>query len=290
MTSTVDIIRESPVDVAKPDIEDVRFWSVTTIIGCLDKSALMWWAAGLTADAAIASIKSLPQRLEDEGRDAVWDWLRRAQFRRPRGKKTATQLGTDVHKACETYAITGERPPVDKDVEPFLDRFDEWAQLWQPEYIGAEVTVYSPQYGYAGTCDGYMRIGGMPVIIDYKSADKEDEPDKPAGPYPEVALQLAAYRYAELAAVWRPRRHEQFKRRYYLLGEDERDMAVPVPEVEGGIVIHITPHHCHSYPVHCDERIHEAFLYVQEAARWHFETSKTVIGERLVHPSEVTAA
>lgn len=267
MTAASDVIRESPVDVPKPAIEDVRFWSVTTIIGCLDKSALTWWAAGLTADAAINSIKSLPQRLEDEGRDAVWDWLRRAQFRKPKGKRSATALGTAVHKACETYAITGERPQVDADVAPFIDRFEEWCDLWQPEYTAAEVTVYSPRFGYAGTCDGFMRIGGVPVIIDYKSTDKEDDPEKPAGPYPEVALQLAAYRHAELAAVWRPRRHEQFRRRYYLMGDDERELAVPVPTVEGGLVIHITPHHCHAYPVRCDERIHEAFLYVQEAAR-----------------------
>ncbi|MGH9086643.1 MAG: thiazole synthase, partial [Acidimicrobiales bacterium] len=42
-----------PVDVAKPEAEDVRFWSVTTIIGALDKPALVPWAANMTAEEAV---------------------------------------------------------------------------------------------------------------------------------------------------------------------------------------------------------------------------------------------
>jgi len=284
--SSPDIRRESPVDVAQPEAEDVRLWGVTTVLGVLDKPGLMWWAAGMTADAAIAIAQTLPKRVEEEGRDAVWDWLRRAQFRKARGKRSATELGSLVHAACEDYAITGERPPVEPDVAPFVDQFERWCDLWQPEYQAAEMTVYSPKWGYAGTCDAFLTINGMPVIADYKTTAKADEPDKPAGPYPEVALQLAAYRFAECAAVWRPRRHELFRRRYYLLGADEREMSVPVPAVDGGLVIHITPEHCHAYPVRCDEAVFDAFLYVLETARWHLETSKTAIGERLVHPSE----
>jgi hypothetical protein len=84
-----------------------------------------------------------------------------------------------------------------------------------------------------------------------------------------------------MAAVWRPRRMEQYRRRYYLLGQAEREMAVPVPEVDTGLVIHITPDHCDAYPVECGPDIFEAFLFVQEAARWSFQTSKTVIGRPL---------
>ena len=72
------------------------------------------------------------------------------------------------------------------------------------------------------------------------------------------------------------------RRRYYLLGPQERELAVPVPPVDGGVVIHITPEHCIAYPVKCDVEVHEAFLYVLEAARWLFEVSKHVIGEPLV--------
>jgi hypothetical protein len=610
-----DLLTADLVDVAKPADDDLRMWSVTTIIGCLDKPALMYWAAGLTADAAIAQADYLAARIEHEGREKVWKDLRDARFSRPKGQRSATELGTAVHDACEKYALTGVKPEVDAEVQPFLDQFDAWVQKWQPVYEAAEMTVYSPTYGYAGTLDAIMVLDGMRVIADYKGLDVntpiptpagwttmgalevgdevfgadgqpcrvmgrgplrerpcyrvtfddassvvcDDEhlwpvrssrsgrlsvlsaaqlhdlietalargqqrrwvvdnaaplnlpdrelpmdpyvlglwlgdgtrrtpqitfseqkapvidaldatgydlryrpnwtryiptirpqlralgllegdkflPDeylrgsyeqrlallqglmdsdgswnatrrqavfsttdksfslavqelvvslgwrvsahthpargfglevpfhqvyftpfganpfrhvphkrdavrvagsakcrrrlirsvdpvptvptscivvdssdntylcghqmvpthnssrqsfdnygKPRGPYPEVALQLAAYRYAELAATWRARRYEYRKRRYYLLGDSEQTESGPVPKVDGGIAIHISPEHCTAYPVKCGEDVHTAFLYIIEAARWSFEMSKSVIGDPLVHPSE----
>ena len=66
-------------------------------------------------------------------------------------------------------------------------------------------------------------------------------------------------------------------------------MAVPVPEVDTGLVIHITPDHCDAYPVECGPDIFESFLFIQEAARWQFQTSKTVIG-RPLEPAKESAA
>lgn len=278
------------LDGQKPADDDERHWSVTTIIGCLDKPALLYWAAEQTAVAAVNSARTLEARVEEEGVDTVVKWLRDARFRRDRTQRTAAELGTEVHAACEAYALTGQRPDVDAEVQPFLDQFDRWAQEFQPVYQAAEVTVYSPSYGYAGTCDAFLTVGGVRCIVDYKSSRKSfDNRGNPTTPYPEVALQLAAYRHAELAAVWRPRRMEQYRRRYYLLGAAEREMAVPVPEVDTGLVIHITPDHCDAYPVECGPDIFESFLFVQEAARWQFQTSKTVIGRPLEPAKEAVA-
>ena len=283
-------IGQPALDGQKPADDDERHWSVTTIIGCLDKPALLYWAAEQTAVAAVNSARTLEARLEEEGVDTVVKWLRDARFRRDRTQRTAAELGTEVHAACEAYALTGQRPDVDAEVQPFLDQFDRWAQEFQPTYQAAEVTVYSPSYGYAGTCDAFLTVGGVRCIVDYKSSRKSfDNRGNPTTPYPEVALQLAAYRHAELAAVWRPRRMEQYRRRYYLLGQAEREMAVPVPEVDTGLVIHITPDHCDAYPVECGSDIFESFLFIQEAARWQFQTSKTVIG-RPLEPAKETAA
>ena len=267
------------LDGQKPADDDERHWSVTTILGCLKAEGLLYWTAEEAAKAAVNSAASLQARIEEEGREAVIKWVRDARFRRAKGERTAAELGTEVHAACEAYALTGQRPDVDAEVQPFLDQFDRWAQEFQPVYQAAEVTVYSPSYGYAGTCDAFLTVGGVRCIVDYKSSRKSfDNRGNPTTPYPEVALQLAAYRHAELAAVWRPRRMEQYRRRYYLLGAAEREMAVPVPEVDTGLVIHITPDHCDAYPVECGPDIFESFLFVQEAARWQFQTSKTVIG------------
>lgn len=277
-----------PLDVPKPDAEDERFYSTTTIIGCLDKPALLYWAAEQTALAAVAAAGSLPQRIEEEGTEPVVKWLRDARFRGVRGQRTAAELGTACHEAFEQYALSGTRPEVDEEVLPYLDQFDAWLQKWQPEYLAAELAVYNRTYGYAGSCDAFVKIQGEPLITDYKSTRKSlDARGKETGPYPEVGLQLSSYRYAELAATWRARRYEKFKRRYYLLSPDEIEMGVPVPAVTGGLCIHVTPEHCHAYVVRCDREVFESFLYLIEAFRYTNEMSKTIIGQRLVHESEV---
>ena len=277
--TTSDVRSPAPVDIKTPDDNDQRFWSVTTIISALDKPALVYWSAETVALAAARAAGSLQRRIEEDGVDATVKWLADARYRRPQGKRSAAELGTAVHDACEQYALTGVRPTVDDEVAPFLNQFDTWLNKFQPTYLAAEVTVFSPTYGVAGTADGWLEIDGVPLIFDYKTSAKSvDKKGNPTGPYPEAALQLAAYRHAELAAVWQPRRYEKFRRRYYLLNEAEKQMAVTPPAAEAGIVIHITPEHCEAHIVECGPDIYEAFLFVLEAARYQFETSKRVIG------------
>lgn len=299
-TTTTTDLGQPAEDVKTEDLGDQRLWSVTTIIGCLEKQALLYWSAEEAAKCAVSVSGSLKQRIAEDGEDQVVLWLRDARFRRPKDRLSATSLGTCAHHACETYALTGTRPDDDElaaiiraeagpdftGTQPevavlnqMLDQFDRWLQRFQPAYQATEVVVYHPTYGYAGQTDGFLTIDGVRLIIDYKtSRDGYDRKGNPKIPYPEAALQLAAYRYAEFAAVWRPRRIEKFRRRYYLLGDAERDKAVPVPQVDGGAVIHLTPDHCEIFPVRCDKTVHDAFLYVQEAARWQFEMSRDVIG------------
>ena len=126
----------------------------------------------------------------------------------------------------------------------------------------------------------------MKYIIDYKtSAESVDSRGKAKSPYPEVALQLAAYRFADIAAVWRARTAKESQRRYYLLSETERALAVPMPEVDHGLAILITPDSYSVHPVRCDEEIFHSFLHVLEAARFAFEISKDVVGSPLIPPS-----
>ena len=288
--SPIPLRGESPAEGQARKATDLEFWSVTTIIGILDKAALVPWAANATADAALDDRAIWGPMAEKDRKDAR-KWLANARYRNPEGSDLgAAELGTAVHAACEEYAITGIRPETpNPEVSTMVDRFDEWAQTFQPAYQAAEVTVYHPDHGYAGTTDGFLTIGGVRWIIDYKTTRKaRDYKDNPTAPYPEVALQLAAYRYAKLAAVWRPRTMEQFRRRYYLLGTAEKELAVPVPEVDAGLCIHITPEACTAHPVLCDETIFRAFLYLIEAAFWKFEQERTVIGPPLLAPTTAT--
>lgn len=284
---------QEPIEGATPEPGDLQLWSVTTILGALDKPALMYWAAEEAALAAVGSQATWRGMLEDDDpnckhTDAATcpavKWLRDARFRKPKGYRSATELGTVVHEACEEYALTGKRPKVDAEVKPYLDAFDAWLDRFSPSYQAAEVAVYHPELGYAGTADAFLTIDGVRYLADYKTTRKVvDAKGQPTTPYPEqVGLQLAAYRNARYAAVWRPRRAEKFRRRYYLLGPDEQAMAAPVPEVDTGLVIHITPETCEAYPIQCGTDVFEAYLAVQDAARWLFQTSKTVMGDPLV--------
>lgn len=285
MTATIDKLE--PVDVQGADEGDQQLWSVTTIIGALDKPALMYWCAEQTAKAAINQANTWQGMLADDHADcahndaqecAAVKWLRDARFRKVPGEKSDTQMGTDVHAACEEYVLTGVRPDVPADVEPYLVQFEEWCQRAQPAYQAAEVTVYHPTFGYAGTSDAFLTVDGVRTVADYKTTRKPlDSRGQRKTPYPEVALQLAAYRHAEFAAAWRPRRFEKFRRRYYLLSDHERENAVPVPEVDTGLAILITPEFCDAWTVDVSDRVHEAFLYTLEAHRWNQETSRLVI-------------
>ena len=287
----VTILSQPAVDDASPDETDLQLWSVTTILGAAEKPALLYWAAEQTALAAIHSDATWRGMIADDDPDcrhldaecAAVKWLRDARFRRPKGLRSASQLGTDVHDVCERYVLTGTRPEADEEVTPFLDRFDEWLQDFSPSYQAAEVAVYHPDLGYAGTCDGFLTLEGVRYIFDIKSSRKhKDAKGKPTSPYPEqVGLQLAAYRHAPYAAVWRPRRMEKFRRRYYLLGPDERALAQPVPQVDTGLVLHITPHGCDAYPIRCDEPVFESYLAVQDTARWLWQDARNVMGDPL---------
>lgn len=274
--------------VDQPADTDQRLWSVTTIIKLSSgNDGLVEWAARETAKAAVQSLKTVETMVSDSGPDAAVEWLRSARYRALQGQRTATELGTAVHHACETYVLTGTRPQVDPEVAPFLDRFEDWCERFGPEYEAAEMTVYNPAYDYAGTLDGIVKIGGQAVLIDYKTSREDtDAKGQPRKPWPDVALQLAAYRHAEFAGLWKTRRYEQFRRRYYLLGADEQADAVPIPQVDGGLCLYITPQRCEVYPVRCDEAVFQHFLYAVERARWT-ELARTALGDPIPALQEV---
>lgn len=279
---------EELVDKEQPG--DTRLWSVTTIIGVLDKPALMHWAAGTVAQAAVTKRRTWQAMIEDGDEAAAVAWLKDfyARSRDLKGDAmSSTERGTLVHAAIEEYTITGIMPEVDPYIRPWVESFDRWAQRNSPVYEAAEVALYNLTYGYAGTCDCFLSIDGVPLIGDYKTAEEMTggKYPKPTSPYPEVALQLAAYRYAELAATWRARRHTKLSKRYYFLSDAEKALGDPVPEVHGGVCIWVTPQRCAAYAVRCDEEVFDAFLYVQEAARYQFEMASDVIGDIVEVPS-----
>ncbi len=111
MSTTAIEIGPAPEDVKKPGDDDLRMWSVTTLIGCLDKPALIYWSAEETAKAAVKSMKSVAAMVDEQGPEAAVEWLKGARFRRPRGQRTAAELGTardyGIHPATASRICRG---------------------------------------------------------------------------------------------------------------------------------------------------------------------------------------
>lgn len=301
MSTTIPRLGQEPVDVDHPDEDDERLWGVTSLLNALSKGGLSYWLERRVAALAVDRVDDVQRRINYEGRDSAIKYVMDHRDDNG-GLMSPADLGSTFHSLAQQYALDGERPPVPdvrlvygrqtKIKQPdriaiaqMLDQWERFVEEYAPTFECAEVAVFAPSYGYAGTLDAIVTLDGRRVVLDYKtSRDTYDSKGKLRGPYPEVALQLAAYRHAEVAAVWRARRFEQFRRRYYLLSPAERELAVPVPDVDGGVAVYVTPETYAVHPVRCDAPVFETFLHVVEAARWQFQTGRHAVGAPMIPP------
>lgn len=284
---------------AKAGDGDLRLHSVTTLIAAaMPKEWLGRWSAREVAKAAVRTQRTWRTIADESGDDEAIDWLKKAPYRKPRGQRTAAKLGTAVHKACEHLALHGAWRPedwADRELRPFLVQFERFLAAWKPRWVAAELTVYHPALRYAGTCDGIWDIWDpvagrwLRLMYDIKtSVENLTTEGKLKAPYPEAAVQVCAYRFAELAAVFRARCFEKSYRRYYLLSPNERALAQPVPEVDGGVVLLLTPERFDLYPVKCDAEVFERFTYLIETARFNMEMADELVGGAMLPPGAFT--
>ena len=208
-----------------------------------------------------------------EQREEMYDWLRRAPTRK---KDERADIGSAVHRIIEARVL-GEPIPADlvndEEMAPYLRNFLRFVDEWQVTFEASEMVVGNRTAGYAGTLDYLLRspliaaqfdIPASTVLMgDTKTGGELDV----KGVYPEAALQMAAYRKAEVAWL--------------------RDgSTVPMPATHStGVVLHLRPEGYRLVPVVCDDRVFAAFRIVQQAADWVSGLSKTVIGEALALPA-----
>lgn len=225
---------------------DETFWSVTTILGALAKPALKSWGERVVAEYAVERrAEWLP--LADADPAAAIRAIKGAPYQQA---SDAADRGTAVHAAIES--LTLGRPVPDKwpiTVADRMEHFDRFVEEYQPEWLAAEATVYNRRRHYAGTLDGICRIGGATYVLDVKTSK---------GVYPDMALQLAAYRHAEF------------------IGAPD-GTEVPLPTTDGAVILHLRPDGYSLVEVRSDEEILRAFLHIAQAHRWMIETSKTAI-------------
>jgi hypothetical protein len=225
---------------------------VTTVLNAgIPKPALLQWAADMAASYAIDHLPDLAEMPTAKAVDAV------RYAHRDRSRK-AMARGSDIHALGEGLAH-GRPVEVPEELAGPVEAYARFLDRWQIEAIASETPVASTVARYAGTSDLTARVGargGARALIDLKTGKDA---------YAEVALQLAAYRYADL---WQP---------------DGPDSEEDQPPVDLVFVALILPDDVRMIPVRAGEREWNVFRWAQQIARWTGE-QKWQYGEPPTNP------
>lgn len=248
---------------------------VTTILsqGSTKGDVLAMWSANLVAETAMANLPRLvTASLYADQRTAVYDWLRRAPTRK---KDERADIGSAVHSIIEAHVLGQPMPAAlldDPEMAPYLHHFLCFVEDWQVKFEASEMVVGNRTAGYAGTLDYLLRSPliaaefKVPATTVFMGDTKTGGELDVKGIYPEAALQMSAYRKAEVAWL--------------------RDgSTVPMPVTHStGVALHLRPEGYRLIPVACGDDVFAAFRIVQQAADWISGLSKSVIGEALTLP------
>ncbi len=255
--------------------EPRKLYSVTTILDLgVPKPALLNWVGRTVAEYAVDKRKAWAP-LADEDRDAAVKLLIDSRWATT---KKAADRGTAVHAAAEKVALGLEQ--VAEFLPAHFEQYQRFISEHAVEFVAAEAAVVNLTYSFAGTLDNLLHIDGSPLaVLDVKTTDKlPDARSRP--PYPEVALQLAAYAHAErICLTPLPREEKRGKGRYYFWTEEHPQE--PMPLVEAAFVLVLSPVDYILKPVRIDQSVFDAFLHIREVARWQLETSKTAFGPEI---------
>jgi hypothetical protein len=241
-----------------------RYWSVTTIIGSgVPKPALLPWGIKMVVEGAADLADTLPALVKQD-REAAVKMLKGLPYAH---RDRAANLGTLIHATIEAHRLGKPMPPPPADVAGHMRAFERFLADFTPEYLATEAPVFNRTQKYAGTLDAIVRLK-LPTsevgdyILDVKSGKNI---------YPEVGLQLAAYRHAEFIG---------------LPDGDEK----PMPACVGALGLHLTATGYRLIEVRADEEVFQTFLYVREVFRFLESTSKTILGVEYRDGNEEVAA
>ena len=193
----------------------------------------------MTAEAAWKMRGSLDAMGEQEAVDV----LKGSPWR---NSNRASNRGTSIHDYLDAIAQGRTVPKLEGDALRYKPAADEFLETYQPKFVMTEFTVFGD--GYAGTCDFIAEIGGRLVIGDFKTSKAL---------YPEIALQLAAARYADV-----------------IVQPDGTE--TPMVEVDGGVGVLITPDGCDVREVDVSLPVYLAFLACRDV--WTFRNGPNPVG------------
>lgn len=173
-------------------IDGQKVDGVTTLIsGGLPKPALMYWSARTVAEYVADADEQTLKTLRGLGRAGMVAALKEVPWT---ARDTAAAKGTEVHGLAERLAA-GEAVEIPEAIAGFVESCVAFLDEYDVQEIAVEVAVGSRTWRYGGTADLIADIR-LPdgtrarAVVDYKTAA--------SGIWPDVSLQLAAYRNAEM--------------------------------------------------------------------------------------------
>ena len=205
---------------------------VTSVIGVLDKPALVGWAANEAAAYAATHL----DEVEVRGVDA---WIKDVAGASRRAGAAGAKRGKDLHKLSESLVYGNPLPDTDEKGDPWdaevyamAGQLARWFDAFEVEPVIHEAIVFNEDDRWCGTLD---LIGDLNDrhrwLLDYKTTQ--------SGVWPENALQLAAYRHATHVQVG--------------------DHVQLMPDVDGAGVVWIRPDRFELVPVTTDRWVYDAF-------------------------------
>lgn len=210
-----------------------KYVSVTTIIGDgIPKPGLNHWFIKNVATLAAANRYELS--VMDEKK--AYDWLMKSRLADSGG---AANLGSNLHSIFQDLSLGLPMPEVSTEAFGYVTSFVDFMNDHQPKFIETESAVFS-HHGYAGTLDFICEIDGKVVIGDYKTGKSV---------WPEAALQIAAYRYAD-----------------FIGRADGRED--PLPSCDRSVVLHIRPEGYKIVDVDTGPQVFDTFLSALDVYRW----------------------
>lgn len=150
-------------------VDDEIIPNVTSILGVINKPALVPWAVNMCGIFLRDNI--VP------GQTYTWDEVQReslirsmkGHYRDTSGE--ALSIGTIVHQFAEDWALDKKPPPpINQKAHSAVMAFVDWWVAHKIKVVAVEKILYSREHGFCGTADLIAEVDGELSIVDYKTS------------------------------------------------------------------------------------------------------------------------
>lgn len=210
------------------------------------KSALVAWAAKCAAEEAspllIGGPAAVAEWMQDNNIHSELDAVNHLKTSHRRISTGAAVRGTKVHKLAERLTRNEEGIDFPEELRGHYESIVKFLRDWKVRPLLIEHVVGSYQWGYAGTFDLVAEVGdGRRILFDYKTGRSV---------WPETALQLAAYRYADA-----------------YVAPDGTEIPMREVGITEAKAVHVRADGYDVYPLATDGSVFKAFLHVLQVAK-----------------------